>query len=230
MAFRINAHHDVPHVVLTVASLTARKGSLLTNTAAAECPSLMTTDDGTVPGLFIADHAIASTDTEASFSCLAPNMEIEADISEILNKTALTATGGSGTTFVDDSLCGIPNDALIGGTIKVLTMASGDSDIGDVLPITDFNGTTGTITFASVGSTGFAAGDTAQLLTVGQRMIGCWQIGIDGTYADSLVLDQGSAGDGGGDFFRVTRVDPSGKFVIGFIRSNANSQSVLTTA
>lgn len=77
---------------------------------------------------------------------------------------AITATGGSVTTFVDSNLKPATNDVFNGGYIQIVTCAAdtAGSTIGKMVRISDYTGATGTITVESQPFA-FAAGDTVRL-------------------------------------------------------------------
>lgn len=143
----------------------------------------------------VAAQASTATDTFTRIEVyINPMIIYEVGISEIVNATTLTATGGSGTTLEDSSFLPGQDDLMIGAVIEVVTMASGDSSVGDLLTVTDFNNTGGIFTFASVGSTGFASADTYKLVSVSDYLLGAHTLesSSDGVY---IVLNKTGAGD-----------------------------------
>ena len=77
---------------------------------------------------------------------------------------AITATGGSATTFVDANLKPATDDIFNGGYIQIVTCAADltGSTIGKMVKIADYTGATGTIT-VDAQPYAFAAGDTVRL-------------------------------------------------------------------
>lgn len=102
---------------------------------------------------------------------------------------ALTATGGSTTTFVVSGLLPQRNNLWKGGILEVVTCAADASLVGKMIPITASTGSTGTLTFATQPAA-FAAGDKA-ILHAGPLAIGeyGWDLNSDGT-----DVDYGSSG------------------------------------
>lgn len=94
--------------------------------------------------------------------------------------TSLEADAGSGaSSFIDATLATHADDAFNGGAIKILS-ATNVAD-GQVVAITDFNGTTGAITV--VGT--YATGDTALIFPpVGSKVMG---LDSDGTNLDLKI-------------------------------------------
>ncbi len=155
----------------------------------------------------------ADTFTELPVIVATPADLWEVDIEEILKGVVLTATGGSATTFVDSSLQGASDDSLIGTVVEVVSMASGDQPVGTLLTVTDYARSTGTLTFPSLGATGFAAGDRIRIKELGAtRPIGETQL-LPISTGENFQLDSA----GGGDLFRVLYVSGDRKKVVGQI-------------
>jgi hypothetical protein len=181
-------------------------------------------------GLSAATSTSSDTFTSMPVLQINPGAVLRAQIEEIALGTTLTATNGSGTTCVDSSLVGPgSDDVLIGGKIEVVTMASGDSSVGDELTLTDYAVSTGTMTFSSVGSTGFANADTYKILTVGStEATSCRIIGEN-------LLDVNGEGDmiefnvaAGGDWCRVVDVVDDGKQLLVAVNATYGNATVVT--
>ena len=195
-----------------ISNLAVRKGALLTYAAGASSVSLFTTDTA-VPILGIAMHATTTADTKIDVQILPNGAKVEADTSEILNGTELTATGGSPTTFVGSSIVIGQNDVLIGAVVEVVSMASKNKAVGTELTVTDYVSSSGTLQFASLGTTGFATGDKIKIKRLGNNIIGTKLLGIAPTYADNIALDQTSDGS----FLHVLGLSDDKKRVVGAI-------------
>lgn len=107
------------------------------------------------------------------------------DVFALYPTKAITATGGSTTTFVDSSLLPATDDILNSGAIKIVTCAADSSLVGRVVKISDFTGSGGTITLAETLPAALAAGDTAYLCP-GSRAVGQygWDLVSDGDDVD----------------------------------------------
>jgi hypothetical protein len=97
-------------------------------------------------------------------------------------RDAITATGGSTTTFVDSNLLPATNDIWNGGYIQIISCAADSTLNGKVVKISDSTGATGTLTLAETLPAAIAAGDTAYLCP-GPYAIGLfgWDLDADGT-------------------------------------------------
>jgi hypothetical protein len=116
-------------------------------------------------------------------------------------RVAITATGGSTTTFVDANILPAINDYFNGGYIEIVTCAADPSLVGRKLKIKDFTGAGGTITLDEALPVAIAAGDTAYLCP-GPYAIGAygWDLNADGT-----DINWESSG---GEALQVVDVDP----------------------
>lgn len=176
-------------------------------------------NDGT-DALYVSGKASAATSTFTELPIFGgSDIIFKVAIKECVAGTVLTATNGGATTFVDSSLIVGSDDVLIGAVIEVDTCASGDKSDGDQLTLTDSASATGTLTFASVGSTGFAASDTAHFVKFGTAMFGHFKLGVE--YSGSattdgcrLVLD---GGDGTSRVFRIIGWNDARTWVLGHI-------------
>ena len=199
MAFRkINESpsQNGPIVYTMTTGIAVNEGALITKAVGTADVALMVTSTnaaGTahsaIPPIGICTGTTVAADTEIGVLPLFVGDVLIADITEIMNKTALTATGGGATTFVDSSLLAFADNSLIGSKWKVITMASGDKAPNTILTCTDNTQSNGTITFASLGSTGFASGDTAQLISVNNDYVTGMTGFTTSATADSITLD-----------------------------------------
>jgi len=111
--------------------------------------------DDPILGVATAVHAASSgTSIEISYSPTA--------IYKYHASKTYSATGGSTTTIVDDSLLPATDDFWIGGAVKIISCAADSSLNNKILKITDSTGSTGTLTFAAQ-TAALASGDTYQL-------------------------------------------------------------------
>ena len=112
-------------------------------------------------------------------------------VKEIADATVLTATGGGTTSFVDSSLViadgAYGNNFFEGSILEVDAMVSTDKSDGDEITLTASTASSGTLTSDSLGSTGFASGDTAHLTKFGRHVFGCYSLGIE--YDGSATSD-----------------------------------------
>ena len=165
--------------------------------------------DGT-DALYVAGKKSTSSDTFTEIPLYGGSQTLfMVAVKEIAEGTVLTATGGSGTTFVDSSLViadgTYGNDLLKGAVLEVDSCASGDASDGDELTLTGYTASSGTCTFASVGSTGFTSGDKAHFTKLGTHIFGAYSLGIEYSGSDDtdgcrLQLD---GGDGSSRAVRV---------------------------
>ena len=116
-------------------------------------------------------------------------------------KKALTATGGSTTTFVDSSILPATDDYFNGGSLQILTCAADSDLVGKRVAISDFTGTGGTITLGETLTAALASGDTAYLCP-GPYAISAY--GWD-TDANGTEIDFESSG---GEALQIVDVDP----------------------
>ena len=158
------------------------------------------------PILGFAAEASANGETEIAVYC---NPET---IFKLETRKVYTATGGSTTTFVDDSLVPTTNDMWIGGYLEVVTCAADASQVGKMIPITDSTGGGGTLTFATQPAA-FAAGDTA-ILHMGKLGIG--EFGWDLVAADDDIDYDTSVGTG----LVLVDADPANKITYWKIRQH----------
>ena len=143
---------------------------------------------------------------------------MEFDVPEIAAGTTLTATGGSSTTFVMATLKGLTTNAFIGATVQVIAMASGDKTPGTILTVTAHTFSTGTLTFASLGTTGFASGDTIKVLTLDDNYVaGDYGVQLNTTYGDSIDLVSTNANTQTNVFVRITGTSGDGKRLQGMM-------------
>jgi len=117
-------------------------------------------------------------------------------------RVAITATGGSTTTFVDSNLLPATDDYFNDGYIEILTCAADSSLIGRRVKISDYTGSGGTITLDETLSGALASGDTAYLCP-GPLAVGAfgWDLDSDGT-----DIDWESSG---GQALQIINVDPA---------------------
>jgi len=117
-------------------------------------------------------------------------------------KNALTATGGSTTTFVDSSILPATDDYFNGGYIQILTCAADSDLVGKRVLISDFTGSGGTITLAETLTAALASGDTAYLCP-GPLALSAYGWDLD---SDGMEIDfESSAGEG----LVIVDVDPA---------------------
>jgi len=139
------------------------------------------------PSVGCANEAHASGDGTEIVIASAPNAKFSH-----INRNAITASGGSTTTFVDSSILPATDDVFNGGYLEIVACAADSSLNGKMIEITNFTGTGGTFTFAEQ-SGAFASGDTAYLhpgkLAVGEYG---WDLDSDGMNIDYET----SAGEG----------------------------------
>lgn len=122
-------------------------------------------------------------------------------IFSIKPRVAITATGGSTTTFVDSSLFPATDNYFNGGYIQVLTCAADSTLVGRRIKISDHTGTGGTLTLAETMPAVFAAGDTAYLCPgAGAVSAFGWDLDSDGTDIDWETS--------GGEALQIVDVDP----------------------
>lgn len=127
-------------------------------------------------------------------------------------KKALTATGGSTTTFVDSNVKPATNDVFNDGYIEVVTCAASADMVGKIIRIKDFTGATGTFVFdAQIAA--FAAGDTVRLypgkLAIGS---GAWALTAD---KDDIDFETTGAAT-----VKLVDVDPDNKLM--FVKLTAH--------
>jgi len=105
------------------------------------------------------------------------------EIFALKSSEAQTLTGGSTTTVVISGLLPQTDNLWIGGYVEVVTCASGIAK-GTMIPITDSDGGTGTLTIPTQASA-FAASDTV-VIHPGKLAIGeyGWDLNSDGTDID----------------------------------------------
>lgn len=103
-----------------------------------------------------------------------------------------TATAGSATTFVDDSLLPATNNLFKGGVLEVVTCAADSGLIGKKIPITASTGAGGTITFGTQPAA-FAAGDTAKI-HLGPLAVGEYGWDLNATWDDIDLDTSGGTG------------------------------------
>ena len=81
------------------------------------------------------------------------------DVFALVSSEAVTLTGGSTSTAVCSSLVAT-DDLFNGGYIKILTCAADSGLVGKKVKISDYTGSTGTITLAETLGSTLASGDT----------------------------------------------------------------------
>lgn len=185
-----------------------RKGALVTHTRGTSTASLFTTGDGTVPILGLTNHSVSSSATAtAEISLIGTGTLLEIDIKEVLNKTALTLTGGATTNITDSSIIMGVNDLGIGAVFEILTCAAGASVVGTQITATDYTSSSGVFSCSAIAAA-MASGDTVKLLSLSNTWIWGWaEPLIDGTYADAIYID----GTAAGKWCRVLGTDSTGK-------------------
>lgn len=166
-------------------------------------------------GLYVAAEAKTASSAAGKLKVFGdPNMEFWIQVKEIALATSLTATGGGTTTFVDSSLVMGQDDVLIGTVVAVVAMASGDKDADTELTVTDYTSSSGTLTFASLGSTGFASGDTIKIVSLGRNAIEALHFGlyyVNGSTADEgCMLQMGGAT--GANWCQIKELNKTGQF------------------
>jgi hypothetical protein len=102
---------------------------------------------------------------------------------------AITATGGSTTTFVDSNLKDL-DDLYNGGKLHIVACAADATLNGKIVDISDYTGTSGTITIGETLAAALASGDTAYLLP-GKLAIGEYSFDLD---SDGTDIDWETAG------------------------------------
>lgn len=153
-----------------VSSATIGEGALVAKAIGAATVSIKAnTTTQAVYG--ISKKSITSTDTGAEIALLPTGSIVDADIDEISN--AITASAGSATTFASAALVGLGDDVLIGSQWIIASKAAASSQVGNVLTITDFTSSSGTLTFATTTSL-FATGDTLTLKNLGLPSTKVW--------------------------------------------------------
>jgi len=122
---------------------------------------------------------------------------------------AITATGGSTTTFVDSNLKPATDNIFNGGYIQIVTCAADTEGvtIGKMIKITDYTGATGTIT-VDTQPYAFAAADTVRLFP-GPLAISTYSHNLtaDGTDID---FEQAAAGE----CIQIVDADPINKLLV----------------
>ena len=198
----------------TISSLALRKGALVSKTVSSSTHTggtanlalfTQTTATSTLPLLGVTNGSRLSTDTQASVLLVVSGDLLEFDVTEIVNATNITATGGSSTTFVCSTLQGLDDNSFIGAVFKVVSMASGDQAPGALLTATGYtNSNPGTVTFASLGSTGFASGDKVLLVSLNNDYV-CGNVGcyLNSTYMDSIDMLNAIKTTAGSCFVRI---------------------------
>ena len=122
-----------------------------------------------------------------------------------LKSTAtLTATGGSTTTFVVSGLLPTTDNLWIGSYLEVKTCAADSTMVGEMIPITDSTGSSGTLTFGTQRAA-FAADDTA-VLHPGKLAIG--EYGWD-LVTGNCDIDLDTSG---GEAITLVDADPANKY------------------
>jgi hypothetical protein len=121
---------------------------------------------------------------------------------EVQPSTAITATGGSTSTFVDSNLGGV-DDLFNGGYIEIVSCAANSALNGKMLKITDYTAATGTIKF-DTQIAALAAGDTAYLYP-GQLAVGTYAWDTNATFDD---IDFETSG---GESLILVDADPENK-------------------
>jgi hypothetical protein len=118
-------------------------------------------------------------------------------------KDAITATGGSTTTFVDSNLtAGFGTDDLLnGGYIQLVNVQNDTSLNGKKIKISDYAQASGTITLSETLPVVIASGDTAYLCP-GKRAVGNYAHDLN---SDGTEIDWETAG---GESIIIFDVDP----------------------
>jgi hypothetical protein len=119
----------------------------------------------------------------------------------------ITATGGSTTTFICAGLLPQTDDLWNGGYLEVVTCAADSSLIGKRIKITDSEGSSGTLTFATQPAA-FASGDTAKLCP-GPLALTTYTWNLD---SDGMNIDWDAVATGSG----ITLVDADPANMIAF--------------
>jgi hypothetical protein len=119
-------------------------------------------DDFDDPALGVAAEAHDGTTAGRQSGTEIKVYDDEFDVFKVVPRDAITATGGSTTTFVDSNLPNV-NDLFNGGAIIIVSCAADASLVGRKVYISDYTGATGTITLAETLPAALAAGDTAYL-------------------------------------------------------------------
>ena len=120
---------------------------------------------------------------------------------KLVPSVAITATGGSTTTFVDSSLLPATNDYFNDGAIKIVSCAADSSLNGKIVKISDYTGSGGTITLAETLSATIASGDTAYLCPGPYAVTAYgWDLNSDGT---DINFESS-----GGESLQIVDVDP----------------------
>jgi hypothetical protein len=222
---------SAPGVKLTfnISSLAVRNGAMLMKTVGTNTVALatQTTTLTVLPQMLLSQQATDTSSTTIDTVLLVNGDYLEMDVTEIANATTLVATGGSGTTLVDSSLGGMVTNSLIGSVIKVVTMASSDKSAGTLLTATGYTATAsgaGTFTFASMGSTGFASGDTYKIVSLNNDYVfgnrGCL---LNTTYMDSIDLDTTNTTVSTGMFVRIIGTNGDGTKLRGIVVAGADA-------
>lgn len=116
-------------------------------------------------------------------------------------RNAITATGGSTTTFVDSNLLPTTADIFNGGAIQILTCAADSDLIGKHVAISDYATSGPTITLAETLTSALASADTAYLCP-GPLAITAYGWDLDST---GMEIDfETSAGEA----LKIVDVDP----------------------
>jgi hypothetical protein len=121
------------------------------------------------------------------------------DVFSVVPRDAITATGGSTTTFADTNLPNV-NDLFNGGYLQIASCAADPTLVGRKVKITDYTGATGTITFDALPAA-IAAGDTAYLCP-GKLAAGTYSFD---TNADNTDIDWETSG---GEGLLIVDADP----------------------
>ena len=136
-----------------------------------------------------------------------------------VNRNAITATGGSTTTFVDSSLLPATDNLFIGGYLEIIACAADSSLNGAMIPITDNTGSGRTLTFATQIAA-FASGDTAYLHP-GKLAVGSFGWDLD---SDGMNIDYETDG---GEAMIIADANPELKEVIIKLRLHQLGNSTL---
>jgi len=213
-----------PFPIITTA---VRRGAFVRIVPAAAPTLLLGTAATLVSYLGLAQETIAVGETTDCQVALTPTGTVlEADVSDIVNGTAIAADSGSATTFVQATYDSPPTHGMVGSIFQVVAKAANPTQVGNKLTITAFTTGTGSFTFATTTSL-FAAADTIKLLTLGKSIIGAITLSVDPTYADSILLNQAT---GLGTCFRVIGLSNDKKRLHLVLLNGFDSTTTLATS
>lgn len=148
------------------------------------------------------------------------------DVFALISTNAITASGGSTTTFVVDNMksgtiASNYDDMHNGGYLKLVSVAADSSLNNKLVRISDFTAATGTFTLDETLSVALASGDTAYLCP-GKLSIGTFHHDLD-TNGIDINYEDSSAGEA----IKIVDVDPNTFKVFIKLRLHQNSSHMV---